>query len=171
MTARRPGPGKFTIGQAAAAAGTTAAVIRSWGARYGWPSPPRTGAGYRTFTDREVEQIKWVRRQHLRGRELGEILAAGRPVIPEADLQTIQAKPKALDFSSLPAPRTGEAYDTRHRLIAGLIQRHPGIVRWAIQQRARLHPADREAAVDGILRLAAEQLGNPGWLLEAMHAQ
>jgi hypothetical protein len=170
MTARRPGPGRLTIGQAAAAAGTTASVIRAWGVRYGWPSPARSGADYRVFTEHEVEQIKWVRRQHQRGRDLGDILAQGRPVIPEADLQAIQAKPKALDFSDLSAPRTGEGYDTRHRLIAGLIQRHPGIVRWAIQQRARLHPADREPAVDGILRLAAEQLGNPGWLLEAMHA-
>jgi DNA-binding transcriptional MerR regulator len=158
---------QLTIGQAAAAAGTTAHMLRAWSTRYGWPSPPRSGSGYRLFSAREVEQIRAVRALLAAGRELREIIVDGQLRLPSA----LPPAPTHLEFGDLPAPRTGDGYDVRTRLIAGLIQRHPGIVRWAIQSRARLHPADREAAVDGILRQAAEQLGNPGWLLEAMHAQ
>lgn len=160
---------QFTIGQAAQAAGTTASVLRTWSNRYGWPSPPRTGAGYRLYTAREVEQIKTVRGMLAAGQQLRDIIIDGQPRLPQGS-PGAPPTPVRLDFGDLPAPRTRDGDETRTRLILGLIQRNPGIVRWSIQQRARLHPADREAAVDGILRLAAEQLGNPGWLLEAMHA-
>jgi hypothetical protein len=160
-------PDTYAIAEAAKLSGTTPAVLRVWSARYGWPSPRRTHSGYRRYTAAEIELIKEVRLLVTAGRDLRDIIVDGKPVLSGDQPAAARAH---LEFGDLPAPRTGEGYDTRTRLIAGILQRHPGIVRWAILNRARLHPADREAAVDGILRLATEQLGNPGWLLEVMHA-
>jgi transposase-like protein len=159
--------GAFSITEAAQMTGTTPAILRAWSSRYGWPSPRRTSTGYRRFTTAEIEQIKQVRAQMAAGRELREILADGQVHLPCAQPQPT---PAHLEFGELSAPRTGDGYDVRTRLIAGLLQRHPGIVRWALAMRDRLPPHDREASVNGILRLAAEQLGHPGWLLEVMHA-
>jgi DNA-binding transcriptional MerR regulator len=162
--------GRLTIGQAAQAAGTTASVLRSWSDRYGWPDPPRTAARYRLFSPREVAEIRWVREQHAAGRALGEILAQGRPTMPAQPIAPIPTTD--LDFSALPTPRTADADALRVCLIQALTQRNPGCIRYALAQRPRLHPFDRDAAVDGILRLAWPQLGRPAWLaplLEADH--
>ena len=160
---------RLTIGQAAQAAGTTADVLRAWSTRYGWPSPPRSGAGYRLFSRHEVRQIQWVLTQRDLGRPMSALIVDGKPATQPTAVSRA-APVTTLDFNDLDAPRTREADDVRRLLILAITQRHPGCVRWALALRLRLSPVDREAAVDGILRIASERLGHPGWLLEAMHA-
>lgn len=151
--------GMLTIGQAAAAAGTTASVLRIWSERYGWPSPPRTAAGYRLFHPREVERIRWVREQHAAGRPLAEILAGGRPDIPSVHPAAQDRRHVDITaIAAIPMPTSQDGRDVRARLELALIHRNAGMVRWALAQRPRLRPGDRDSAVDAVLRAAAAHL-------------
>jgi hypothetical protein len=158
---------RLTIGQAARMTGASVGAIHQWSVRYGWPSPRRSASGYRLFTRHEVEQIRWVWKMVRAGHHLFDLIVDGCCLMPAA---AVGHHPVDLDFSRLPGPRSREAQCLRADLIAAIIRRQPGQVRFAIAARVRLAPVDREAAVDGVLRLAAEQLNNPSWLLEAMHA-
>ena len=64
--------GTYTIGEAANAAGLTTRAVRLYEARGLIAEPPRTSAGYRLFTDQDVETLAFVRR----GRTLGLSLDA-----------------------------------------------------------------------------------------------
>src|SRR3954470_8465576 len=57
----------LTISAVAEATGVSAAVLRSWERRHGFPVPARAGSGHRRFDTRAVEQS----RQGVRDREAG----------------------------------------------------------------------------------------------------
>lgn len=66
---RRGGPaaGPLTIGQAARASGVSAKMIRHYEALGLMPRAARTGSNYRTYGEREVHELQFIRR----ARELG----------------------------------------------------------------------------------------------------
>lgn len=167
-------PNTWSIAEAARETGVSINMLRTWSRRYGWPCPRRSGSGARRFTAADLDLIRRVVAAVAGGALLRDLLAYGAPDFSRAGRSRIPATPPPppprLDLGSLAAPRTSDGDAVRTSLQLALIQRHPGLVRHAIAQRLRLHPADREACVDGVLRLAAEQLNDPPWLLEAMHA-
>ncbi len=164
-------PRLCSITEAARLTGVSASALRVWTTRYGWPCPRRTGGGQKRFSPAEILMVRRVVAAVAAGASLRELLASGSPNVAMLDQPVAPPAPRPdLDLGELAAPRTSDGDQVRKRLKLALIQRHPGLVRQAIAERLRLHPADREACVDGVLRLAAEQLDNPPWLLEAMHA-
>jgi len=67
----------YTIGQAAKAAGVTCRAVRLYESKGLLPTRERTKAGYRLFTDADVEVLAFVRQ----GRSLGLCLAAIADII------------------------------------------------------------------------------------------
>jgi MerR family transcriptional regulator, copper efflux regulator len=76
----------ITVGEAARRAGVTPKAVRLYESRGILPPAERTEAGYRTYTDRDVEVLCFVRRARALGLRLEEI---GRIV----DLQRKGAQP------------------------------------------------------------------------------
>lgn len=70
--------GLYNIGQAAAASGVSAKMIRHYEAIGLIPAPERTYANYRVYGEREVHLLRFVKRARTLGfstREIAELLA------------------------------------------------------------------------------------------------
>jgi MerR family transcriptional regulator, light-induced transcriptional regulator len=52
--------------------GVAAATLRAWERRYGVPSPPRTGSGYRLYAARDVAIIRWLKAQVETGMSISQ---------------------------------------------------------------------------------------------------
>ncbi|MGW8437849.1 MerR family transcriptional regulator [Nocardiopsis sp. NPDC055879] len=63
----------MTVGAAAKAAGVSAKAVRLWESKGLLPSAERTGAGYRLFTDADVEVLCFIRQAKTLGLSLAEI--------------------------------------------------------------------------------------------------
>lgn len=58
---------RFNIRAVERLTGVPAATLRSWERRYGFPVPSRTATARRLYTEREVQQIRWVKGQTEEG--------------------------------------------------------------------------------------------------------
>lgn len=65
--------GGITVGEAARRAGVTPKAVRLYESRGILPPAERTEAGYRTYTDDDVEVLRFVRRARALGLRLAEI--------------------------------------------------------------------------------------------------
>lgn len=64
---------EMTVGAAAQAAGVSAKAVRLWESKGLLPPAERTGAGYRLFTDADVEVLCFIRQAKALGLSLAEI--------------------------------------------------------------------------------------------------
>lgn len=65
--------GHMTVGEAARAVGVSSRAIRLWEAKGLIPSPTRTDAGYRLFTDSDLELLRFIDQAKTLGLGLNEI--------------------------------------------------------------------------------------------------
>lgn len=63
----------MTVGAAAAAAGVSAKAVRLWESKGLLPAAERTEAGYRIFTDDDVDVLRFIRQAKALGLTLPEI--------------------------------------------------------------------------------------------------
>jgi DNA-binding transcriptional MerR regulator len=63
----------WTVGKAAQAAGLSAKAVRLYEAKGLLPEPPRTGAGYRLYTDGDIAVLRFIRQAKTLGLSLSEI--------------------------------------------------------------------------------------------------
>lgn len=63
----------MNIGEAAKASGVTAKMIRYYEETGLIPAPGRTGAGYRTYSHRDIQMLRFVRRARDLGFAMGRI--------------------------------------------------------------------------------------------------
>ena len=76
---------RYTIGQAACAAGVTARAVRLYESLGLIATPSRTEAGYRMFTDEDVDALTFIRSARTLGLPLdaiGEILELSKSASP-----------------------------------------------------------------------------------------
>jgi DNA-binding transcriptional MerR regulator len=66
---------ELRIGQLASAAGVSADTIRYYERRKLIPRPGRTNAGYRVYSDQDVERLQFIKRAQALGLSLDEIKA------------------------------------------------------------------------------------------------
>ncbi|MFO1456964.1 MAG: Cu(I)-responsive transcriptional regulator [Steroidobacteraceae bacterium] len=69
---------RLNIGQVADATGVTAKMVRHYEAIGLIPAPPRTAANYRSYGEREVQMLRFVRRARSLGfstAEIGQLLS------------------------------------------------------------------------------------------------
>ncbi len=64
---------RLTIGQAADASGVSAKMVRHYEAIGLIPAPTRTSGNYRTYGDREVQMLRFIRRARSLGFSMPEI--------------------------------------------------------------------------------------------------
>jgi Cu(I)-responsive transcriptional regulator len=64
---------RFNIGQAAEASGVTAKMVRHYEAIGLIPAPRRSAGNYRTYGEREVQSLRFIRRARSLGFSTGEI--------------------------------------------------------------------------------------------------
>ncbi len=156
---RIPGavPVALSIREVAKQTGLSAAVLRVWEFRYGWPRPGRRENGYRIYPITLIPVLQAVREEIERGRTIGdllrdpvwsEIMESGRlPVVAQP------AEPPRPDWSTIPQPPSKEAGDLRAKLECALERGDTGTVAWVEAQAGRLHPREREVAVTAVLEL------------------
>jgi hypothetical protein len=155
----------LTIQEVAQATGVSAPCLRTWETRFGWPTPHRTRHGCRRYTADSVAKIRSVAARVHAGEALPEIIREGRPCLAPA---VVPPPRPNLDFTAIPCPLDDNARCIRDRLICGLVQRHPGIVRWAASSCDVLHPDDRGPAVLNILTAYRQQVADHAWLDAAL---
>jgi MerR family transcriptional regulator, light-induced transcriptional regulator len=70
-----------------------AATLRAWERRYGIPSPPRTGSGYRLYSARDVAIIRWLKAQIESGMSISQAVSLlhsqlGQPSVNRTSIAT-----------------------------------------------------------------------------------
>src|SRR5688500_7242717 len=66
----------FNIGVITRVTGVPVATLRVWEQRYGFPKSTRTAGGHRLYSERQIEQIQWVKNQIDGGMKTGEAIRA-----------------------------------------------------------------------------------------------
>ncbi len=66
------------IGDLARLTGVAAGTLRVWESRFGFPSPARTGSGYRRYCEDDVEAVRRVAALRERGVSVAEAIASAR---------------------------------------------------------------------------------------------
>lgn len=144
--------------ETAAFAGITAACLRSWMLRFGYPRPQRDRHGHWQFSERQAVELRDLARRHHEGAHMRDLIVDGMPRLAP----TPKAMPAfRLDITAIPDPASAEAQQIRRALILGLIHQHAGRVRHALAVCARLHPRDRGHAALLIIDAARRQ--NPAY--------
>lgn len=149
-------PVGLTIAETAAHLGISAAVLRVWELRYGWPQPARSANGYRVYPAALVTMLERVQTELTRGKTIGDLMRdawwqrvfeTGR--FPEPPPRAPAEPP----WSSLPLPASPLGRDVRTRLQQALVAADPRMARWAQAMGAQLRPEERESAVKAVLRM------------------
>jgi DNA-binding transcriptional MerR regulator len=78
-------PDGMTIGELAERTGVSAATLRSWEARYGFPRPQRMTTGHRRYAAPDVGLVQDVRRHRTAGLSLPAAIAQATAEHPAAD--------------------------------------------------------------------------------------
>ncbi|UPK75318.1 MerR family transcriptional regulator [Nocardioidaceae bacterium SCSIO 66511] len=69
-------PAGLSISDLADRTGVSAATLRTWESRYGYPSPRRLAGGHRRYLDRDVDAIKAIVRRRSTGQTISTAIAA-----------------------------------------------------------------------------------------------
>lgn len=133
-----------SISDAAQAAGINPGVLRVWEDRYGWPLPKRNLNGHRSFTAREVEQLKRIVELIKAGTPIGALIIDGVPQLPTDHLKKpTLPRQKILSARTLPGADGPVMGTLREDLCQAFDERHPGHVLETIQRaRLDLRPLD-----------------------------
>jgi hypothetical protein len=157
----------LTISEVATATGVSMSVLRIWEKRYGWPRPHRSRHGNRLYTPGDVVLLHQVLTRLAAGATIRDLIRDGAPCLTQP---APRHAPPILDLTAIGCPDGREAQEIRDRLVCGLVQRHPGIVRWAVSQCARLRPAERGPAVLNVLAAYRRQIADAAWLDAALES-
>ena len=125
-------PGRYRIHTVAEVTGIASATLRAWERRYGVPTPTRSAAAYRLYSDHDVDLIKKMR----------DNLASGVAAAEAARLVLAGE-----DQPQLTVPEADPFVASRDRIIDAVVRFHPeGLeeeVRRALTLGAAMHIFDR----------------------------
>jgi|GEM_PF-6456391 DNA-binding transcriptional MerR regulator len=141
----------LSIAETAEIIGISAAALRQWEARFGWPQPEREANGYRTFSPQLVNDLKRVVAIVKRGGYIGDAIAQVR--YPSQPAVQKPVRPN-IDFSVIPQPRSAEGVRLRGILEESIRLDDTGKIAWVKAQAPLLHPQERDTAIIALLRLA-----------------
>ena len=152
----------YRIRRAAELAGVTPELLRAWERRYGLVAPERTEAGYRVYSDADVQVLRGAKRLVDGGQSIGDVAqipkpqlveAAGRPrQLPSIELVDQPALPLALSGLDM-RPAIKEAVDA----IADFDQNRLETALFRVMGLGNLHP---EQICEGFLLPLLKTLGD-----------
>lgn len=131
--------GKYTVTEVEERTKVAASTLRQWERRYGFPLPERSGAGYRLYSDRDLEHILAMKRY----------IDDGVPASRAAEL--VQKVPVTVQ-----APRPVE--QLTHELVEALENLHEGRAEALLSEAFALHPV--ETVLLDVVRPAMIIIGN-----------
>jgi DNA-binding transcriptional MerR regulator/methylmalonyl-CoA mutase cobalamin-binding subunit len=108
-------PGRYRINVVAELTGVPAATLRAWERRYGIPSPARTAAAYRLYSDDDVAELKRLRDLCAGGLAIAEaarIVHGDRATAPAAQPPTPGDLPPAASLALDAVVAAVRAFDT-----------------------------------------------------------
>lgn len=153
----KPADDGLSIAQTSEHLGISAAVLRVWEERYGWPRPDRGPNGYRRYPHALVAILERVRDELQHDKNIGDLMRdawwqqvfeSGR--LPEPRAPRVRVDPP---WSTLPLPTSALGRDVRTRLQQALVTADAGLAKWAQAMGQQLHPTEREYAVNAVLRM------------------
>jgi DNA-binding transcriptional MerR regulator len=65
----------YNVRAVAQQTGLSAATLRAWERRYGFPAPQRTASGYRLYSSRDIRLLRWLKGQLERGLSISQAVA------------------------------------------------------------------------------------------------
>lgn len=153
----KPKPVGLSIADTAEHIGISAAVLRVWESRYGWPRPARSPNGYRFYPAALIAILERVSTELKLGKTIGDLMRdvwwqqvfeSGR--LPEPKAPRVRIDPP---WSILPPPTSALGRDVRTRLQQALVTADARLAKWAQAMGQQLHPTEREIAVNAVLRM------------------
>ncbi len=115
----------MTVGEAAKRSGLTARAVRLYEAEGLLPPAPRTPAGYRTYTERDVELLRAIARLRTIGLRLHEIREFTRARASHTDADPLPPPPEQivalLEAHLADADQTIQHATSRRRRLADLL--------------------------------------------------
>lgn len=149
-------PVGLSIAETAKRIGISAAVLRIWEHRYGWPIPERGVNGYRLYPPALIAILERVNTELKLGKTIGELMRDPwwQQVFTTGQLPKPPPRtPVEPPWSSLPMPTSALGLDVRQKLQQALVAADTRLVTWAQAMGQQLHPTEREKAVNAVLRL------------------
>lgn len=146
----------MSITQIAEHLGISAAVLRVWEDRYGWPKPERKSNGYRFYPRSLITVLERVRDEIRLGKTIGDLIRDPwwQQVFETGAFPKSTARaPIEPPWSSLPLPASHMGRDVRSRLQVALVAADARMARWAMAMGQQLRPDEREIAVKMVLRM------------------
>jgi hypothetical protein len=146
----------MSITQLAEHLGISAAVLRVWELRYGWPKPERQPNGFRFYPRPLIFILERVRDEIRLGKTIGELLCDTwwqQVFTTGAFPKPLTRAPTEPSWSSLPLPASPRGRDIRERLQHALVANDERMIGWAVAMAEQLRPEEREYAVKAVLRM------------------
>ena len=88
----------YNVRAVAQQTGLSAATLRAWERRYGFPTPQRTASGYRLYSARDIQLLRWLKAQLEGG------MATSQAVALLHGLQAAGQEPAAHATAGVPNP-------------------------------------------------------------------
>jgi hypothetical protein len=137
-------------------AGISAAQLRIWERRYGWPKPQRLGNGYRAYPEWMVADVRRAMDLINLGRTtIRDLIVDGLPQWPTTYVE--KPAPRKLDLSSVPEPEGFDAKAFRAHLVEAILSRNFGRVRELTTESVFLKPHERKSACEDVVAAAKQQ--------------
>jgi DNA-binding transcriptional MerR regulator len=132
---------RYGIDETAEKTGVSAATMRVWEQRYGWPKPERNESGYRLYSENQISDLARLKALLDNGFSLRDVIMDGAPRWPSERVDRPE-RPR-FEVADLPEPRTPLAKKVRDRLIEALLTGDEGTVDWAVNQAPLIKPMER----------------------------
>ncbi len=95
----------YNIKSVAEMTGIPPVTLRAWERRYGFPSPERTGSGYRLYSEHDVASLNWLKLQTDSGLSIAQAVklfhsiqdTGANPADPQARLEGVSVGGKSIE--------------------------------------------------------------------------
>ena len=140
-------PRYYSVTQAAKVCGMTAAALRMWEHRYGWPNPERTANGYRRYSQVLIDEVIRMNRLLECGHSLRDMIIDG---IPQWPSQVIPKRKRITKLRELELPASRAAARFQREVVQAFVQENWGKLQELLERgRRELSRADE---IKGLLR-------------------
>lgn len=146
----------YNIGAVKRMTDIPAATLRVWERRYNFPKPERTSGGHRIYSEKDVEQLNWVKARVDEGIQISQAVEALRRLKEEGQpLQTSSSTPVSEEFAEGESPSLNVFKDRLHE---ALLANDTQVADQILGNVMALHPL--EDLLMQVIRPTMQDIGN-----------